>query len=309
MRFAQNEYDAIRSQAADWCSGRIAPPSFNLATRPEISVVMPTFNSGHYIAEAIVSLARQDFESFELIVVDGASTDSTLDLLDQVEGIQVISEPDKGYVDAFWKGFFAAKGRFVSQCCSSDGYLDPSWLRRAWSRLESAEKVDLTWGVPARLSSSGQVLNLGFREWLLASGAVSSDPFEYWLASAMVLPEGNFVVRRHIMQEAFPAVPESKIEEEPFLVFNQRFREAGFGSAFLPVLANFGRQHEDSVTERTRNSGLLRIHTRNYQRHVARLRRQKASQDWRAGTRVYRLRCRIAMQSLARRLRTWFHSS
>ena len=97
----------------------------------KISVVMPTLNSGRYIARALKSLAAQTFEGAELIVVDSCSTDNTIDDIHSHSSvslpIQILSVPDCPYAQAINLGIDAAQGDFVA-FCDSDDYVVPDML-------------------------------------------------------------------------------------------------------------------------------------------------------------------------------------
>ncbi len=85
---------------------------------PKITVVTPVFNGAAHIAETLESVLRQDYPELEYIVVDGASTDGTLDIIRRYEARNdfnqhislLISEPDEGMYDAVAKGFERASG-------------------------------------------------------------------------------------------------------------------------------------------------------------------------------------------------------
>jgi glycosyltransferase involved in cell wall biosynthesis/SAM-dependent methyltransferase len=85
---------------------------------PRITVVTPVFNGATHIAETLESILRQDYPDLEYIVVDGASSDRTLDIIRRYEARDdfpqrislVISEPDHGMYDAVFKGFERASG-------------------------------------------------------------------------------------------------------------------------------------------------------------------------------------------------------
>jgi glycosyltransferase involved in cell wall biosynthesis len=90
---------------------------------PLVSIVTPSLNQGPYIGEALDSVANQDYPSIEHIVVDGGSTDGTLDLLRARAGVQWISEPDDGQADAINKGFRLARGTIFAWLNADDYYL------------------------------------------------------------------------------------------------------------------------------------------------------------------------------------------
>ena len=74
-------------------------------TKPEISIVTPSLNQGVFIRENIESILSQDSVKFEHIIIDGGSSDSTLEILKQYKHLKWISEPDEGQSDAINKGF------------------------------------------------------------------------------------------------------------------------------------------------------------------------------------------------------------
>ncbi|MGB8507355.1 MAG: glycosyltransferase family 2 protein [Pyrinomonadaceae bacterium] len=78
------------------------------------SVIIPTFNCGRKLAATIESVLSQPGQLFELIVVDGGSTDETLDVIEEYRGeIRFISEADRGVYDAFNKGIRMSSGKYI----------------------------------------------------------------------------------------------------------------------------------------------------------------------------------------------------
>src|SRR5262245_48033267 len=77
---------------------------------PRISIVTPSFNQGRFIRETIESIRAQDYPEVEHIVIDGGSTDDTLEVLAGYPHLQVVSESDRGHADAVNKGFRLATG-------------------------------------------------------------------------------------------------------------------------------------------------------------------------------------------------------
>lgn len=104
---------------------RRSVPLAALPGNPLVSVLMPNYNHGTYLEDAILSVLRQDYENIELIVVDGASKDNSLEILRKYEGdrrLRWISEPDEGPGPAINKALRLSRGCIVGIQMSSDAY-------------------------------------------------------------------------------------------------------------------------------------------------------------------------------------------
>lgn len=99
------------------------PPS---CEKPLVSVIVPSLNQGRFIERTLLSILRQDYRPLEIIVVDGASKDRTVNILQQYAKahaeIRWISEPDDGPADAVNKGLALATGEIVGIQSSDDMY-------------------------------------------------------------------------------------------------------------------------------------------------------------------------------------------
>jgi glycosyltransferase involved in cell wall biosynthesis len=92
----------------------------------KFSIVMPVLNGARYIECALASIEVQSYNDWELIIMDGGSTDGTLDIAmahaESDHRISVTSEPDSGMYDAVLKGFEKASGRWLAWLNSDDLY-------------------------------------------------------------------------------------------------------------------------------------------------------------------------------------------
>lgn len=95
-----------------------------------LSIVTAVFNRACFVADAVDSVLTQGLatDEYEHIVVDGASTDGTLEVLDRYPHLRVMSEPDRGVYDAMNKGIRAATGDVIA-LLNSDDRLPPGSLR------------------------------------------------------------------------------------------------------------------------------------------------------------------------------------
>lgn len=89
---------------------------------PKITIITPSYNQGPYIEQTICSVLAQDYENMEHIVIDGGSTDQTIDVLKKYPHVTWVSEKDRGQADALNKGLKMATGDIVGWINSDDYY-------------------------------------------------------------------------------------------------------------------------------------------------------------------------------------------
>ncbi len=113
----------------------------------KITVITVAFNAQHTIGETLESVAAQMHPDIEHIVVDGASTDGTLAVIERhAQRIsRLVSEPDHGIYDAMNKGLRLATGGIIGFLNADDVYVDPSVLARVSANME-AEGLDALFG-------------------------------------------------------------------------------------------------------------------------------------------------------------------
>ncbi|MBV8480476.1 MAG: glycosyltransferase [Actinobacteria bacterium] len=102
-----------------------------------VSIVTPSLNQAHYLREAIESVRAQTHSPIEHIVVDGGSTDGTLELLAGYDDVTWSSEPDRGQSHALNKGFSLARGEVLGWLNADDAY-EPNAVAEAILALEDA---------------------------------------------------------------------------------------------------------------------------------------------------------------------------
>ena len=115
-----------------------------------ISVITATYNSGRTIGDTLESVLRQTYSDVELIVVDGASRDDTMDVVRRYEPrfggrMHWTSEPDRGIYDAMNKGIARATGDVIGILNSDDFYTSDTVLERVAEAMAGGD-VDAVYG-------------------------------------------------------------------------------------------------------------------------------------------------------------------
>lgn len=138
-----SRYAALPLQCAS--GGRAARPG-PLGRQGLLTIITVTFNSARTLARTVDSVAAQTYARIEYIVIDGGSTDGTLDLIRRREDDIALwlSEPDSGISDAFNKGIALAGGEFIA-LVNSDDWLEPDQMRRAVEALQRT-RADFVFG-------------------------------------------------------------------------------------------------------------------------------------------------------------------
>jgi glycosyltransferase involved in cell wall biosynthesis len=115
---------------------------------PRISVITACYNSREYIEETIKSVLGQTYPNIEYIIVDGASTDGTLDIIEKYrDRIHVIiSEPDRGLYDAFNKGIQASSGDIIQFLNSDDFYCHHTIVEEVAAEFKNNPGVTMVHG-------------------------------------------------------------------------------------------------------------------------------------------------------------------
>ncbi len=113
-------------------------PHFNPA-QPSVSVVIPAFNEEKFLANSLEAVLAQDYQNFELIVVNNASTDRTAAIARRA-GAKIINEQRRGVGYARQAGFLAAKGRLVATT-DADTVVPADWLTRIVKEFNDDNKL------------------------------------------------------------------------------------------------------------------------------------------------------------------------
>lgn len=113
---------------------------------PYFSIIIPTFNSGAVLDRALASVVSQTFNDWEIVLIDGASSDNTLEIAQSYQDnrIRIFSEPDQGVYDAMNKGIDIAAGKWLYFLGSDDYLLKDDVLTQVTNHIPT--KCDVFYG-------------------------------------------------------------------------------------------------------------------------------------------------------------------
>ena len=122
-----------------------------------VSIVTPSFNQSRFIEDTIRSVLSQDYPQMEYILVDGASTDGSVEIIRRYEDQLAwwVSERDQGQTDAINKGFARATGDVLAWLNSDDTY-EPGAVSAAVNYLQAHPDVGLVYGDCNYINESGE---------------------------------------------------------------------------------------------------------------------------------------------------------
>lgn len=185
----------------------------------KFSIITPSYNMLNYLKLCHASIADQKGISVEHIVIDGGSTDGTLEWLKQKKNIRWISEKDNGMYDALNKGLKIAKGDILAYLNCDEQYL-PGTLNYIKEYFEKNTNVDIDFGDALLVDTEGKLLSFrkGYQpRWVYISLShlyVLSCTFffrrkiieegNYFNINFRIVGDGEFVIR--LLRRGYKAV-------------------------------------------------------------------------------------------------------
>lgn len=130
---------------------------------PRISIITPSYNQGHFIEETIRSILLQGYPNLEYIIIDGGSSDNTVETIKKYEPWLTywVSEPDRGQTHAINKGVERATGEVIAYLNSDDYYL-PGTLFQVAEYFRQCPETDLLHGRCRYVNQQGEKIGEQF---------------------------------------------------------------------------------------------------------------------------------------------------
>ena len=222
--------------------------------QPLISIITPCLNRAAFIREAVESVLAQNYPNFEHIVMDGGSTDGTLDILRAYPHLRVVSEPDRGMYDAINNGIQRARGEMIGFLNTDDLYALGCFpaVQQAFAANPNLEAVV---GDAAVINSDDPS-----RETISVYPAITSQDFWYRILQGASIFNAWFFHRHSIDRIGLFDTTYRTAADREYLI---RAALLGIRPAMVSLPFYYYRQHSGSFTLTTLDSrsdyGLARI--------------------------------------------------
>lgn len=207
---------------------------------PLISAIICTHNRDNYLGAAIDSLLAQDFEDFEVIVVDNASSDRTREVTEKRQKAKYVFEPVTGLSVARNTGANAAESQILAYL-DDDAVASPSWLRVLYEAYQHNEKLAIAGGKVTLLWPEGIVPPPWLSNELAGNlGAYDLGEKVVYIDRPGLTPRGlNYSIRRSFLEQIggfdvnLGRVGKKLLSNEELLMTEQALKR-GWQVAYLP---------------------------------------------------------------------------
>ena len=165
-----------------------------LVETPVVSVVVPCLNRADYIRMTLDSILAQDYPNLECIVMDGGSTDGTVEVVEREYGdrVHLVSEPDDGHADAINKGWWRSNGEVLAWLNADDVWL-PGAVTKAVRYLVEHPDADMVYGDCGSIDERGELVGKAHdAEWDLRYAVEHCD---------YSIPQPASFIRRSILEK------------------------------------------------------------------------------------------------------------
>lgn len=244
----------------------------NSSSEPLISIVTPVLNGEKYLEKTIQSVLSQTYKNIEYIIIDGGSTDRSLEIIKKYESRidYWVSEPDEGISDAFNKGIRLSSGYYIG-IVNSDDWYEPNAVRYI---LEHGDDKDIIYGLEKYWRNDSYTLKNGYPYKLLNFGMCISHPTVFMKQSAYkkiglfstaykVALDYDLMARAYINNLSF-----KRLDKEPIT----NFRYGGISKRMLHVGELEEKQIQEDILGVPRYLSNMLYYFRKFARRVGFLR-------------------------------------
>ena len=222
---------------------------------PSVSVIIPVYNQHAYVEQAINSVLNQSYSNYELIIIDDASTDKSLEIIRQYSDYPKISihtnKTNQECVKTFNKGISLAKGQYFSILASDDTW-EPTFLEKCLIELNKNPKAAFCYTRVNIMNSSGKK-KPRIKDRIKHNDNYFGNEFENIVRWLNPIPHHATVVRKKMVEE-IGVYDENLITTHDWDLWLRLSKK--FPAVFInEYLANY-RVHDSNITLKRSSSGI-----------------------------------------------------
>lgn len=217
------------------------------------SVVLVNYNQGHYLDDALNSIINQTYSNIEIIVIDGGSSDNSVEILRNYPGVKWISESDNSSGHAFAKGVELASGDIIYFLASSDGFFELEWVAESVNLFSKNKNLSL---VSADVIGIRQIGTFNGYKWPEGEPVEweNKELFFNWLFKGIGVTPITFGIRKEVLKICAPKLeqmgdPRDSNSVDFFWYLFGNFFYSGYIGIKIPMISSFVRFHADRVDD------------------------------------------------------------
>lgn len=215
----------------------VAADAGEVSRCPRITLVTPVWNSAKYIEQTIISVLSQGYPNLEYFIVDGGSTDGSMEIIRRYEKDLAgwISEPDGGMYNALNKGFAQGTGEVMGWISATD-MLHPGGLAVTGSVFHDLPAVDWITGHPTGFVAEGMTIVARLPRW---------SRYRFLAGANRYIQQESTFWRRRLWEKAGGRVDDSRRIAADFELWVRFFRHGQLYT--VEALIGGFRDHSDSI--------------------------------------------------------------
>lgn len=242
---------------------------------PKVSVISPYLMTGDFIKETVESISQQSYTNHEHIIIYSEIDDNMQDIGAQYPSVRLIQEKNIDYIQMVKKGISMARGEYIFLCSIGNGYLNQDWLNTCVEIMENNPDISLVWGLSQNMYEDGALGRIDNALFFDKPPAQGKYFIYYWLEKKVIFPEGNFCVRKNVLEESYPFNDaKARNEREAWVTFNYKFNMLGYQPYFVPIIANYRRTHGSNEGQGPNAGQGMRNKTKEYLEDIQQYKKQ-----------------------------------